>query len=491
MDEGFEDITPTHEADVVVVGGGGGGMSAAIAATEADPTADVLLLQKIGELGGSTTMSVGSLTASGTHLQADRGIEDSPGAHYEDIDRFIDQAEDIERYAGLDHDESLRDRDDTSLREVLVEESAETLRWLCDHGCEYAGPYLESPHRVPRMHQITPDTTAYRDVLGDVLESRGVEVLYNTAATELVVADGAVRGVAARQEGTRKTLIVSCTEGVVLATGDYVAGMDYREQYTDDAVSEPINEHNTGDGHRMGEAVGAELVNMDMQYPIFRFGDPLYTGPELLSLLDAGSMLVSAAGERFVNEDAEYGQIYDSVLRQDLESVYLVLDDDVAQTFTAWPDFISTLGRDSRAFGFLEDYRETDYMTTVHRLSDLTDVGGIDGETLVETLQSYNTGVYDEHHDMYVDRFGRTESYNPLTEFPLYVLGPIRPYVVITLGGLRVDPEMQVLDAAGDPIEGLYAAGSIAGSFLMFGHGHHHSWIFTSGRLAGREVVAG
>jgi predicted oxidoreductase len=65
-----------------------------------------------------------------------------------------------------------------------------------------------------------------------------------------------------------------------------------------------------------------------------------------------------------------------------------------------------------------------------------------------------------------------------------------------TLGGLHTDLDSQVLDAAGDPIPGLYAAGEVAG----FGGGGYHGYnalegtflggcIF-SGRAAGRHAAA-
>ena len=65
-----------------------------------------------------------------------------------------------------------------------------------------------------------------------------------------------------------------------------------------------------------------------------------------------------------------------------------------------------------------------------------------------------------------------------------------------TLGGLHTNLDGQVLDAAGAPVPGLYAAGEAAG----FGGGGYHGYnalegtflggcIFT-GRCAGRHVAA-
>jgi succinate dehydrogenase/fumarate reductase flavoprotein subunit len=73
---------------------------------------------------------------------------------------------------------------------------------------------------------------------------------------------------------------------------------------------------------------------------------------------------------------------------------------------------------------------------------------------------------------------------------PSIALGPIKPYVVFTDGGLRVTERLQVLVGDGAPMPGLYAAGSVGqGGLLLYGHGHHLAWAFVSGRIAGRSAA--
>ncbi|MEO8630588.1 MAG: FAD-dependent oxidoreductase, partial [Betaproteobacteria bacterium] len=66
--------------DVVVIGGGGSGLAAAIEARVAG--ANVALLEKNEKLGGSTSWSIGSITATGTPHQLRRGIQDRPEDHW-------------------------------------------------------------------------------------------------------------------------------------------------------------------------------------------------------------------------------------------------------------------------------------------------------------------------------------------------------------------------------------------------------------------------
>jgi fumarate reductase flavoprotein subunit len=55
---------------------------------------------------------------------------------------------------------------------------------------------------------------------------------------------------------------------------------------------------------------------------------------------------------------------------------------------------------------------------------------------------------------------------------------------------VRIDGALRVVGRSGQPIRGLWAAGSAGqGGVLLNGHGHHLGWAFTSGRLAGRNAA--
>ena len=88
-------------ADVIVVGGGGAGLAAAAEAARMGRS--VILLEKNPQTGGSTSWSVGSVTATNTPHQKRAGIQDSPQAHFEDLalhvyaEHGIDESMSIDR----------------------------------------------------------------------------------------------------------------------------------------------------------------------------------------------------------------------------------------------------------------------------------------------------------------------------------------------------------------------------------------------------------
>ena len=65
----------TRETDVIVIGGGLAGYCAALEA--AATGADVLLMEKQSQIGGSSVLSGGFFAFAGTNMQKAAGIEDS------------------------------------------------------------------------------------------------------------------------------------------------------------------------------------------------------------------------------------------------------------------------------------------------------------------------------------------------------------------------------------------------------------------------------
>ncbi len=485
-----------ESCDVLVIGGGGAGLAAAIEA--ADNGAKVILIEKNPELGGTTAWSIGSFTASHTPQQIASGIDDSADAHYEDMPKFSGP---------------LADRDNPELRRLFVDNAEDTLRWLMALGVEFFGPMPEPPHSKPRMHNVLPNARAYIRQLRLRADKTGVSIRLATRARRFVL-DGerVVGAVCVTGEDGKGGEVEFKSGAVVLASGDYAANPALKARFISPEVAlvDAMNPTATGDGHEMAFPLGAHVLNGDvLSGPTLRFVPPpvdslvrllppsrllgkimrfslkhlpgrllrpfvlgfttTSMAPEL-SLFANGALLVNRLGERITGAPAALGL---SIAAQPDKLGYVIMDGDLADKFSAWPNFISTAPGVS--YAYFDDFRRTrpDIFHKAGELAGLARDLSMDPDILQNALDDHNR-----------------DAPATLATPPFYALGPARSYIVLTDGGLAVNRQLQVLGEADRPIAGLYGAGSAGqGGLMLKGHGHHIGWAFTSGRIAGRHAA--
>jgi len=483
--------------DVVVVGGGGAGLAAASEAARLGRS--VVLLEKNPEPGGTTSWSVGSITATNTPHQQRAGIQDTPREHFEDLGRF----------AG-----ALAPRDNLALRRILVEHTNEILDWLMSHGIVFVGPMPEPPHRYPRMHNVVPNSRSFAYHLERYCRSLGVDIRVKTRVNRLVTQGQRVVGVEAT-DAAGAVQEFRARGAVVLAAGDYSAGRELKAEFASASLAEvdAVNVTSTGDGHRMARELGAVVLNGDIiSGPYMRFIPPTRANwlrelppwrplarlmawcyeqlppsllrPFLMSFLTTalgaspnlfkhGAILVNRSGKRYTDE---LGKPNLDTAKQPERMAWIVFDHAIARAFSAWPNYVSTAP--GVAYAYLADYRRNraDIYHQSATLEGLARSMGVPSEALPRAVSEYNLS----------ERADRPA----LDTAPFYALGPVRSYIVFTDGGLKVTERLEVTRADGSVIPGLFAAGSNGqGGLLLEGHGHHLGWAFISGRIAGRNAA--
>lgn len=501
-----------NDYDIIVVGGGGSGLAAAVSAAENG--ANVLLLEKQAALGGTTGIAVGSFTANQTRLQTRNGIDDSPAAHNEDAGLF--PASDIEA------------RNNDELRRFFLSHAADTIHWLMDMGLTFHGPNPEPPNRVPRMHNVVPGAKAYVATLHARLIKLGGTVKVTSAVQRLLQNDdGSVNGVAVRDssdqlphegEATENEIHFLAKRGVVLAAGDYANCPNTIARFKGDryASIEGINPDADGDGHRLAEAAGAKLLNMDVTYgPELRFVPPpgktfqqlLPTSglgarimghllpfiPQFLmnamirrllvtwqhpenSLFEDGAILVNREGRRFCDE-ALWPEREIAVAAQPDKECFILLDHSLAERYSQWPNFISTAPK--IAYAYVADYLRLrpDIAVQSASLETIAKQHEIPADSLRQTIAETNN-----------ERASR--NLKPFDDAQWTLLGPAKAYFTTTEGGAAINQQFQTLDENGQPITGLYAVGQTGlGGQILWGHGLHIAWAMTSGRLAGKQLA--
>jgi len=480
----------------------------AAAVSSAENGLKALLLEKQPLLGGTTGIAVGSFTANGTSLQKKMGIEDSLEAHLEDVAKF----------AQPDYEAA----NNEPLRRYFLSRTAETYEWLRGMGLSFYGPSPEPPNRVSRMHNVVPNAKAYIAVLQSRFLRLGGTIVCDCPVTGLAKEKGRVRFVEAMLKS--KPVRFTARRGVVLAAGDYSSAPDLIARHKGERFGsiEGINPHAGGDGQRLVEKAGGNLLNMGMTWgPEIRFIPPPKKNPftevipagrgiskmlgwllplvpkwliaqyikRLLvtwqhpndALFDDGAILLNCRGERFCNEK-KFPDRELALAAQPEKIACLLLDERLADRYSQWPHFISTAPE--IAYAYVNDYLKLrpDVSAQGRSLEEIGRLKSMDLDNIQKAVKEFNRYVSGEIQDPW----GREGDRHPMIGKRWVLLGPAKAYFTITEGGAAINESMQVLDGQDRPIAGLYAVGCNGmGGQVLFGHGLHIAWAMTSGRIAG------
>jgi 3-oxo-5alpha-steroid 4-dehydrogenase len=521
------------EADVVVVGFGAAGACAALEA--AAQARSVVVLDRFTG-GGATALSGGIVYAGGgTPQQRAAGVTDTAAAMF-----------------GY-----LR----TEVGDVVP---AETLRQFCEGSVTMLG-WLEG-HGVPFEGSLCPDKTSYptnrhylyysgsevsaRDAappaprghrtrgrgtsggllfarLATATEKAGVQVVAQTKAVRLILADGRVTGVECRSlrgapwwartahrvlhHAVRKPylyvpkagrvlhrpvtwlerrygrpLLVGAAGGVVIAAGGFGANRQLLRAHAPSArgglpLATPGDD---GSGMLLGTAAGGATALLD-RVSVWRFLSP---PPALLR-----GVLVDAAGKRICDESRYGAAIGDEIIgrggrawlfadRATIDAARRQLRGSTLwfQRLQAW--YLLTLGR-----------------VSADTVAKVAAKAGVDPDGLAATVAAYNADATDTGAGS-ADPTGKPADQVRAQDQPPYSLidYSIRPRLlnpapVLTLGGLVVDHWTgQVLRQDGTAVPGLYAAGRSAVGLCSRSYvsGLSIADCVFSGRRAGRHAAA-
>ncbi|HEY6758575.1 MAG TPA: FAD-dependent oxidoreductase [Baekduia sp.] len=435
-----------HVVDVLVVGSGAGGLAAAI--TAARNGADVEVIEKAPQLGGTSAWSGGMPWVPRNSHMPEVGVPDSR----EDALTYIDSL--------------LNDRSpDHDLVELYVDRAAEAWDYIEANSAiemvvtySYSDYYADRPGGKPRGRSLEPkpfdspkmlgewhdrvrDTPhiprltqdemaaegARRNLpvgaegavpvdimallgereangirtLGPALVSglvrgaldAGVSLQTGTPATELVVDDGAVVGVVAEHDG--QTIRIGARRGVVLASGGFEWNAELVRAYMGIPDAFPLTPPtNVGDGLQMGLEVGAAVGNMTnaVAFPAAYDGHSTNeAGGPLGSLApprsDKGCIIVNRDGRRFVNEGVSY---------MDMAKSHRQYDQDTAtypNTGPVWQIFDQDVRERTMTLDFVPGQPTPDWVHEAATVAELAAKIGVDPAILAEQVERFNAAA--------------------------------------------------------------------------------------------------
>jgi hypothetical protein len=163
---------------------------------------------------------------------------------------------------------------------------------------------------------------------------------------------------------------------------------------------------------------------------------------------------VDKNGRRFANEATADTKVKSDAWTNAPDNVVYVLFSARART-----ERNSPIGRVDNGWDRLEALAaEGKYVFKANTVADLARLAGINQANLTATANRYNQDLRAGRDS----QFGRTTVLPPLEEGPFYAIYTI-PFIMITSGAPRMNPQAQMLREDGSVIQGAYICGEIVG----------------------------
>ncbi|MCI8402436.1 MAG: FAD-dependent oxidoreductase [Lachnospiraceae bacterium] len=461
--------TADKEADLVIIGAGGAGLAAAVEAAD-NGVKNIVLLEKMFSIGGTTFTSQGMIAGFDTKMQKAQSIELT-------YDQMYDNLMTNALY-----------RLDPELTAITVGSAGQTIDWLIDR---LNVPFTENIRvgygPLQMMHVMGSEEVsggmALKEPFEAALDAAGVDLMLETRATRLIMnEDGSVGAVAAEQNGQE---IIIKAKAVIIASGGYAYNPELTalldpEMAGTYGIGHPAS---TGDGIIMASNVGAALTHTDhlmavlKDYEIMEFHNGTSSSANVSRFIAAPNLLlVNTNAVRFVNEKSggymtqELNRpIFNEMTKTNSDYVWAISDD-------------ATISGLEIARGNEMEFIKAD---TIEELAGLMKVDAATLESTINTYNEYAANGSDPDFKRGAGNAAQSEPMLPL-EAP-YVAVAVVPCEIITYGGIARNVNAEVLRADNTVIPGLYVAGEASANSAYMGF--TLSNCFTWGRIAGASAA--
>lgn len=344
--------------------------------------------------------------------------------------------------------------------------------------------------------------------------ARGVEVRLETKLEELIVANGEVTGVTVSNFGCRYT--INAKYGVILAAGGFEWNQELRDRYLKvpglTRHSSSPEDANRGEALVASLKIGATTEHTDACWWIPTMHMPMRKASNFEEIhqaaFDVGrphSVCVNRNGDRFVDEACSYDEFGEAMVRDHLAT---------GANAPCWLVFDATFREKFTAGGYMPNLVMPDWMIPKDQWdhyifkADSLDVLAakihVQADQLKKTVANMNryaqSGTDPEFgrgSNAYDQMFGDANvtpnpCLGPINKAPYYAV-PINLGDLGTKGGLKCDAKARVVDASGQLIGNLYAAGNNSGSpfgNLYPGAGGTIGPAMTFGFIAANDIAA-
>jgi succinate dehydrogenase/fumarate reductase flavoprotein subunit len=277
----------------------------------------------------------------------------------------------------------------------------------------------------------------------------------------------------------------------ILATGGFQASPDMRARYIHPNARDMLlrsNPFSDGQGLRLGEAAGGEIAGTNPGFYGHLVSESSEWGEERLYVMlsqyhSEQAVLLNEQGLRFCDETfGDHANTYATLIQPNARAL-CVWDARVHEQHATQPIVAVGLPVDKMQVA-LELGGKGIVASTLAEIGTFATAQGFDGAQVAQSIAAFNHAARDGWETLDPPRMDVCE---PLDRAPFYAL-VVHPAITFTFGGLTIDTQARVLDAAGRPVPGLLAAGSDAGGAFGTGYAGGLALAMTFGMIAARTA---
>jgi len=449
-------VPENTKTQYVVIGGGAAGMASAIRAAELG--VDVILLEKMDILGGTSVMAGVGTQAGSSKLQL---AKENPYT----ADEFFEYLKNVG--VGVEEKISTVKPFSEEYAYTLAYKSAEMMDWLS----EGLGLPMQATADHSNAHSlVSTENGLFGEQLVRGLKAKldGVDVRLGNRATEILMKDGKVAGVKVATENGEYTIEA---ENVIICTGSYGGNEEVLAKFAPSRLgyTSTAAKSGTGDGLLLADAVGGKIINAEsITYRTIAAGaDHVGGAIGLHNAPSAGAIIVNKNGERIAKEVGADEALVLAIQAQEDGLGYVIMDQ------------VAMDARYNVGALYIPGTYENMF-TKADTLEELAEKMGINAENLKATVEAYGKAVETDKDE----QFGREAAMiSKIDTAPFYAASG-KPSNHICAGGIETDGQARVLNKEDQPIEGLYAAGET----VNLGY-HPLLSALTYGRVAAENVA--
>lgn len=364
---------------------------------------------------------------------------------------------------------------DKELAGMIASQGSRLIEWLRGKGVKFirvgarpVGHFVMAPPRTVQSGLSWkgrgPDGLIR--LLTRSIDVGGGEIRLGSKARNLIMADGKCVGVEFERNGEVGEIAAAA---IMIADGGFQANQELLRQFIT-SKPEQLQQRNarsgTGDGLSMARNVGAKIVGTDCFYGHVLSRDAftddrLWPYPQLDSVAVSG-IVVDKSGRRIVDEGLGGTYMANALARRDNPAdAVAIFDNDV------WEGPAADMSNPPATNPTLKIHNAT--MFTANSVAELAARAGLPADALSETVSGYNDALKsDRLEQLQPPRTVKGGQHLAVKRpygiaRPPFFAVPLCPGITYTMGGIAVDADARVLDTAGQPIAGLFAAGATTG----------------------------